>query len=388
MMTCLVVLFWLSLFLIAYAYFLYPCVLLLARCLKTRPVRQEDVEPALSLLIPAFNEEGVIRQKLENSCGLDYPADRLQILVVSDRSTDRTEEIVREFAPRVELKRNEQQLGKIGGLSHAVNQCTGDIIVITDANSFFEKESLKKLVRGFADTSVGCVSGRRVLRAAESQISRGQGLYWRYENALRLAESSVHSTAFTLGAMTAIRRDLFLPLPGELEFDQVWSLHVVNSGYRTLYDPEAVFVEESHEAVAAEFKMHFRNTVRGFTMAGRMGRFLNITRHPIFAVHVWSRKVARWLVGLSGVLLLISSASLALSGPFYRTVVAAQLVFYVFALAGYLESRRGAARHKLLSTPFFLTLINLSAFWALVRYLGGLRMRTWSTGREGSDQRT
>jgi cellulose synthase/poly-beta-1,6-N-acetylglucosamine synthase-like glycosyltransferase len=381
-MSLLVLIFWFCLFAVVYAYLIYPGMLLLAGMLRPRPVQHTPIEPHVSLLIPAFNEEAVIREKLENSLTLDYPSEQLEIVVVSDCSTDRTDDIVRGFAPRVTLKRNEFQMGKIGGLSRVIHDCHGEIIVITDANASFERDALRKLIRNFADLGVGCVSGKRVLRSKEGQIAQGQGLYWKYENALRIAESSVYSTAFTLGAMTAIKRALFLPLPGELEFDQVWSLHVVNSGYRSIYEPEAVFYEEAHPSVASEFKMHFRNTIRGFTMVGRLREFMDVPKHRFFAFHVLSRKVSRWLVGLFAFLLLVSSAMLSFKGRFYALMVLLQIVFYFLALAGYWEAKHQEKHSRIFYIPFFFTLINTATFWAFIRYLCGLRMKTWSTGRE------
>lgn len=381
-MDLLILIFWTATFCIIYAHLLYPALLLALARIWSRPVQQSDIEPSVSLLIPAFNEEKVIREKILNSLALDYPPEKLQVIVVSDRSTDGTDVIVGDFAPHVTLKRNEAQLGKIAGLSNAVRDCRGEIIVITDANAFFEEDALRKLMRNFADPRVGCVSGKRIVRSAEGQIPQGQGLYWKFENALRIAESRIYSTAFTLGAMTAIRRELFLPLPGELEFDQVWSLHVVNSGFRSIYEPEAIFYEDSHTSAGSEFKMHFRNTIRGLTMAGQLGQYLDTSRHRFYTFHVFSRKVSRWLVGLFSFILLTASCVLAFRGAFFALALLAQVGFYGLAAAGYRQAVRQEKQSKIFYIPFFFTLINTATLWALIRYFTGLRLKTWATGRE------
>ena len=226
------ILFILSASMIAYVYAIYPLCLVVLGLSRRRPkpdLPTDDELPTVSILIPTYNEEAVIAEKLESTLALDYPAEKLDITVASDCSTDRTDEIVREYGDRgVRLVRNDRQRGKIGTISNLAPQASSEIILITDANAIFEPGALGKAVAHFRDPKVGIVDGNRRLRRTPTMAGEGEGAYWGYETVLRRADSDVFSTTFINGAMTAIRRELFIPLPGYLEFDHILPLHAIN----------------------------------------------------------------------------------------------------------------------------------------------------------------
>lgn len=384
-MSCfLVSLFSFSVFWVVFVYALYPLFLLAAGALRRRapvPPPDDAALPTVTMLIPAYNEELVIGQKLDNTLAMHYPREKLEVIVVSDRSTDRTDAIAQSYADRgIRFIRNTEQKGKIRTLSDLGTEARSDILLITDANAFFEPDALRLLVANFTDPRVGIANGNRILKRSDSMAGEGEGAYWVYETMLKKAESDVFSNAFITGAMTAIRRELFLPLPGHLEFDHVLPLHVVNRGYRVVFESRALFTEDTAPNARAEWRVRVRNAVRGFTMVLTMGEFLHPGRHPLFACHVWCRKILRWLIGVPALLAFAASLGLALRSPFYALLAAGQAAFYAAALAGWMLERRGI-RQRLLALPFYFCLVNaasLAGFWQAVR---GRRMAVWQTGR-------
>jgi cellulose synthase/poly-beta-1,6-N-acetylglucosamine synthase-like glycosyltransferase len=368
---------------IAYVYALYPLFLIIAGFFRRRPKPEQmsDEElPTVSILIPAYNEEKVIARKIESTLALDYPADKLEVTVVSDCSTDATDRIVQGYLDKgIRFIRNETQKGKIGTISELGTQAKTEVILITDANATFESDSLRKLVSHFRDPKVGIVNGNKVLERTPTMVGKGEGVYWIYETLLKRAESSVFSNAFITGAMTAIRRELFIPVPVYLEFDHILPLHVVNHGSRVIFEKEACFHEETAPSSRAEYKVRVRNAVRGFTMVLMMGHYVNVLRHPWFSLHVFSRKVMRWLIGMPAAGLFIANMGL-LHLPLFQMVFAAQIIFYAAALAAHFLDRYGI-KHGLLALPFYFCLVNYASVVGLWRALRGQRVAVWSTGR-------
>ena len=378
------IIFWGSAIWIGSVYVFYPALLILIGACRrpSQPVPvADDALPSVLMLIPAYNEEHVIARKIENALSLDYPSNKLEMLVVSDCSTDRTDEIAASFAEKgVRFLRNTEQKGKIRTLSELGAEASADILLITDANAIYAPDALRMLVAPFADPNVGIVNGNRRLIPSASMAGEGEGIYWRYETMLKKAESDVFSNAFITGAMTAIRRELFLPLPGYLEFDHVLPLHVVNCGYRVVFEERACFEEDTAPHASAEWRVRVRNAVRGFTMVLEMHRFLRIARHPGFVLHVWLRKVLRWLIGVPALLALLSNIVLATVHPFYIFLLFGQLAFYAAACAGWLLERIGRAR-ALLAIPFYFCLVNAASLVGLWHAIRGQRLAVWKTGR-------
>jgi cellulose synthase/poly-beta-1,6-N-acetylglucosamine synthase-like glycosyltransferase len=376
-------LFWFGVFWVVFVYALYPAFLLLAGRLRRRQpaaLLPDSALPSVTMLIPAYNEERVIAHKIESTLAMQYPPGKLEIVVVSDRSSDRTDEIAQRYAERgVRFFRNEEQKGKIRTVSDLGVAATTDVLLITDANAIFEPDALRHLVSNFADARVGIVNGNRILKRSESMAGEGEGAYWTYETLLRQAESDLFSNAFVVGAMTAIRRELFIPLPGYLEFDHVLPLHVVNRGYRVVFEQRAVFHEETAPSARAEWRVRVRNAVRGFTMVLSMREYLDLGRHIGFACHVWCRKVLRWLIGVPAVVAFGANAGL-LHQPLYALLWGGQVLFYTAALFGWALERRGI-RHRLLALPFYFCLVNAASAAGLWQAVRGRRMAVWQTGR-------
>jgi cellulose synthase/poly-beta-1,6-N-acetylglucosamine synthase-like glycosyltransferase len=370
-------------FWIAYVYVLYPLFLILVgRIANAPPPRtlDDDEFPTVSFLIPAYNEEAVLAQKIENTLALDYPSEKLEISIASDRSTDRTDEIAKSYADRgVRFIRNEVQKGKISTLSELGMASTSDIILITDANAIYEPDSLRRLMSHFADPRVGMVNGNKMLERTDTMVGDGEGTYQDYETMLKKAESSVLSNVFVTGAMSAIRKELFFDVPDYLEFDHVLPTHVVNQGYRVAFADDAGFYEETAPHSEAEYKVRVRNATRGFTMVLLLREYLDIGRHPAHFLHMWSRKVLRWLIAVPAIGLFLSSAVL-LDLPFFQLAFAAQLLFYAAAALAWGADRLGY-RHGILALPFYFCLVNFASLVGCVRAMRGQRISVWATNR-------
>ena len=330
---------WFCLLWVLYIYFFYPIILWIASLFFRHPVKKGPCEPTISLFISAYNEESIIAEKIENVLSLDYPRDKLEIVVVSDASSDRTDEIVKSYENRgVKLHRMPERSGKIPGLNDAIPRAKNEIIVLTDANCMYNKETLRALVPNFADPLVGAVNGEHIfLNKKESTVERGVGFYWKYETWMKRMESAIHSNVFITGAMIALRRELYPEgIGGELNLDNILPLVVVNRGYRVIYEDKAIVTEETAKNPKEEFRGRVRTTIRGFWMVRQIPHFISTSRHPIFVFHLLCRKIFRWLVAPFLIMLFFGNMSLSLYSPHYRICFFIQILFYLSALLGWM----------------------------------------------------
>jgi cellulose synthase/poly-beta-1,6-N-acetylglucosamine synthase-like glycosyltransferase len=381
MIVVLEVVFWVSVAAVVYVYAGYPLLLraLAGRRAVSGPVRQEF--PPVTLIVSVFNEEGCIRVKLENCLALDYPADRLEVIVVSDASTDGTDAIVAGFAAHgIRLLRMPERGGKTVGLNAAVAQARGDVVVFSDANAMYRPDAIQALVAPLADAGVGAVIGESGYVEPDSDAGRSESLYWRYETAIKRLESLSGSVVGGDGAIYAVRRSLYLPMTADALSDFVNPLQVVRSGYRCVYEPAA----SSREETAAGFDKEFRRKVRIVNRAWRalmtMKDLMNPLRYGRFAWQLVSHKLLRWLV--PGFLLMAFVANLGLVGQrtVYDAALIAQLLFYGFALAGALLRDREKLT-TLLYVPYYFCLVNVASARGILEAYRGKTYTTWSTAR-------
>jgi cellulose synthase/poly-beta-1,6-N-acetylglucosamine synthase-like glycosyltransferase len=371
---------WVALVLIAYVYLGYPAVLLLlSRWRKVQsPLRRDDIEPTVSLIIAAHNEEQVIAQKLENSLALNYPKDKLEIIIVSDGSSDETAGIAQKYRSRgVRLVELLQNLGKASAQNEAVKLASGDILLFTDANVTLGRDSIRRVVRHFQDSTVGCVVGRvTYINEEETGISEGEGFYWRYELFLRRKESQLENLVAGSGPIFAVKRMLFEPLDPAISEDFFLPMKAAIKGYRTVYEPEAVSSERLFQVSPHDM---FKTRVRTITLDTRSvflcRAILNPFRYPLYAWGLISHKLLRWLIPYF--LIVLFAVNLLLSGhPFYNLALALQIVFYVLALAGYLWQRKSNPP-RILSIPFSFCLVNLAALVGVVYFVMGKKAGSW-----------
>lgn len=376
------ILFWGALALIAFAYAGYPLAVLLLSRLVRRPVRRAPIEPQLTLLITAYNEERDIARKLEQSLALDYPADRLEILVASDGSTDRTDEIVRGFAERgVRLLRVEGRVGKTETQNQAVRAARGEVVVFSDATTRYNPQALRRIAANFADPQVGGVGGRYVYRnPSKATIGLGSILFARLDNAIRAMQTGIYSITGCSGCIYAVRRSLYRPLPGDIISDLCEPLEVLAQGYRIVFEADAVAVEETTQRAKEEFDMRVRVIVRGMRGMLYMRRLFDPLRHPWISFQLVTHKILRWCVPLLLLVALASNAVLAFASARYAALLLLQLAFYALALFGFAAERR-RIRIGPLAVPLYFVTVNAAAAVAAWRLFQGQRAVVWETVR-------
>jgi glycosyltransferase involved in cell wall biosynthesis len=361
-------LFWGSLGALAWTHAGYPAAAAAAARLRPRRVRKGEITPSVTVVVPAYNEETVIRRRVENLLELDYPADKLEIVVSSDESSDGTDGIVEEVAtrePRVRLMRWSRG-GKLPGLDKTVSATESDVVAFTDANTTWAPDSLRKLVRNFADEDVAYVCGRLTLQAADG--ANREGVYWRYELWLRDSESRLGSITGGNGSIYAIRRPDYAKAPfgHDLSFPPL----AVRRGRRAVYEPEAI----AHEKPTPESADEFRRKVRmlpwswGFMLSGKTLRGMP----PLYAVQLVSHRHLRYASGLLHVVLLGTNVALVGEGAVYKAALATQGGWLALALAGRFRAPvpgAGIAHYYLLMTTATIA--------SLARYLRSGASLTW-----------
>jgi biofilm PGA synthesis N-glycosyltransferase PgaC len=365
------ILFWSAVVLMIYIFAGYPLLLALWGAVRSRPWRREDAAPNVSVVISAHNEAASIARKIENLLSLDYPSDRLEILVGSDGSTDATAEVLRSFNDvRLRAFIFENRRGKPAVLNTLIPKAHGDIVVLCDVRQMFDEQALTALTRPFADPQVGAVTGELMLTGGGSA-----GAYWRYEKFIRSRECVVNSTIVVTGAIYAIRRELFEPIPADTVVDDLLiPMRIARRGYRIVFERDAVAYE-----CAGSNRQEFRRKVR--TLSG-LFQFFARERwvfNPVINRLWWqtmSHKAARLLVAPLQLIALISNISLALPSPVYQLLLIAQILFYIGAIAG-LMLPQGARRPVALSFPYTFCLLSWATVCAFTRWILRRQSVTW-----------
>jgi cellulose synthase/poly-beta-1,6-N-acetylglucosamine synthase-like glycosyltransferase len=350
----------------------------MAASVSGRDVKKRACEPSVSIIIAAHNEEAHILATLENKLQLDYPPDRRQIIVVSDGSTDGTDDIVRAFSERgVLLLRQEPRNGKTAALNLAVRHATGELLVFADANSLYDASALTHLVSNFADATVGYVTGRLVYANPDgSMTGDGCTLYMRYENFIRVCETQTGSLVGVNGGIDAVRRSLYQPMQPDDLPDLVLPLRVVARGHRVVYEPQALLQEQANTNSRDEYRMRVRVALRALWTLADMPRLLNVRRHGFYAVQLVSHKLLRYLAWLPGAVMFAAAAALWPAGAVYRLMFLLQVGFLLCACLGFLAQERGRP-NRWLSIPYYFVLINAAALQAFVKFARGERTRLW-----------
>lgn len=374
--------FWLAVGLIAFAYVGYSLAILVLSRFVHNPVKRSPIEPKVTYLITAYNEEKNIAAKLEQVMTLDYPGDKLEIIVASDGSTDRTDEIVKGFADRgVKLVHVEGRVGKTGTQNRAVRQASGEIVIFSDATTRYERSAIRNLVRNYADPSVGAVSGRyEYCNPTGAAIGLGSILFWKYENTIKTMQTNIKTITGCCGCIYSVRREAYTPLPADIISDLVEPLKVLEKGYRIVFEPEAIAYEETTEKSKEEFRMRVRVIMRGMRGLLYMKKLFNPLRHGFVAFQLFSHKVLRWLVPVFLAVALVSNLLLA-GDWFYNTTLALQIVFYALALIGFVAEKRNILA-KPLTIPLYFVTVNLAAVVAMYRIWQGHKAVTWETVRK------
>jgi len=363
--------------LLAHAYVGYPFSLLVLRPLLGRRSRHQtgDALPSVTLVISAYNEERVMRQKIENTLVLDYPRPLLHVVVVSDGSTDATEAIVAGFAERgIELRAFTGRRGKVACLNEVVPRLATDLVIMSDANSMYCPDGLRHLVRHFADPRVGCVCGE-LLYVNPMSLASGEGerIYWGYERAIKRLESAIGSLLGANGAIYAFRTRMFRPVDPLMFCDDVIPIRIRLAGWLTLYEPRARCIEEAAPE-GTEARRRRRHASFGLRSMMRMCREALARGHLLVLYQCVSHRILRWLGGPCLVALLVSSSFLP--PPWRVLALATQGVFYSVALAGYALKRMGR-RVTIAYLPYYFLVIIRAGMGGLKAYLAGTDRPHW-----------
>ena len=366
--------FWGSAAMIAYTYFGYPGWLWLRSCWRRKNVQRASYSPFVSIVMVVRNEEPVLERKLENLLTLDYPAEQMQLVVVSDGSTDSTETILHEYAsnPQVSVVLNQLPRGKASGVNDALQLAHGDIVIFTDARQEIEPGALRLLLENFADPQVGCVSGELMLGDPTTGESReGLGIYWEIEKRIRELESASGSVVGATGALYAIRRKLLVPLAPETILDDVYlPMHVARQGFRVVFDCRARAWDRDL-GTGREFARKVR-TLSGNYQLLQLAPWLLTGANPIRFEFV-SHKLLRLIVpfALAGILV----ASVILHAPFYRVALASQVAFYGFSLLALAPVKTGPLAGTA-DAVFTFVMLNTAAVVAFANFVSG-RKAAW-----------
>ncbi len=392
----LIIVFWLSIFIVCYTYAGYGILLWLMvkikEAVKGKPIRYvaEDL-PDVTLLVAAYNEKDYVAAKINNSTELEYPKDKLHLVWVTDGSDDGTPDILRQYS-NVTVHHRPERAGKIAAMNRGVQLITTPIVIFSDANTMLGKESVRRIVNLFANPKVGCVSGEKRIFGNEKDMAAGagEGLYWKYESFLKSYDARLYSVVGAAGELFAIRREYFTEVEKDTLLDDfIISLRIAMQGYTTQYDPEAYACETSSASVKEELKRKIRIAAGGFQSIVRLAYLLNIFRYGILSFQYISHRVLRWtLAPLCLLLLLASNLVLALqtgifSCNFFPVVFWLQVLFYAMALIGwFLENRQ--IKLKILFVPYYFFIMNLAVYLGFFRYIKKKQNVNWERAKRRS----
>jgi len=375
------IIFYASALALFYVYVGYPALLFLIAPFRKRRRPEPGYVPSISVLIAACNEETNIGQKLEQTLALDYPADKMEVLVMSDGSQDRTDEIVAGFSdPRVRLLRIPDRRGKTHAQNQGVKLATGDILVFSDATTVYHQQALKYLAANYQDANVGAVSGRYQYFDPNQDSPTGLGTiaFWNYENNIKARQSRISTLTGCCGCIYSVRKSVYTELAPDVISDLVQPLQVIQQGYKVIFEDRALAYEQTTESTSEEFAMRVRVITRGMRGLLSVPGLLNPWKHPWIGFQLLSHKVLRWTVPIF-LLLLLAANVVLLNQPFFRTAFILQLSFYALAmLQAVVPLHR---RWKLLGIPLYFCTLNAAALLGVIELLRGRKHVVWQPVR-------
>lgn len=379
-------LFRICIFIVLYTYIGYPLLLwILVRIkdLRSRPrgrLPERDIQslPA-SLIITAYNEADIIEEKIRNCLALNYPADKIEYIFITDGSTDGTPEIISRY-PQLRLLHQPERKGKLAAMNRAVDHALYPYLVFSDANAFLNRDSIANIARHYACKKTGGVAGEKKIFSggADGSVARGEGLYWRYESALKKWDARLYSAIGAAGELFSIRKDLYKKLPeNTIIEDFVQSLYLCMEGYRLAYEPEAYSQETASLSLKEEVERKTRISAGAFQAMGMLKKLFNFFAYPVLSFQFVSHRILRWtLCPLALLLLFPLSMILFRYGNGYALVFIAQLAFYALAVAGWYLARQQSS-FKGFYVPFYFVMMNYCVFAGFIRFLKKAQPAIW-----------
>ena len=394
-MVALKIFFWMGVFLVFYTYIGYGMLLWvlvkMKRFVKGKAVKaalpaDEDL-PHITFMVCAYNEQDVVDMKMENTLQFDYPHDKLHIMWVTDGSTDATNDRLSRY-PGVEIVFSPERKGKTAALNHGISMVKTDLTIMTDANTMVNPEAVREIVRCFQDPQVACVAGeKRVMARHEGQAAaEGEGLYWKYESALKKMDSELYSAMGAAGELNAIRTRLYQPMPENALLDDfVMSMRMVDQGYRIAYSPDAYAMEYGSADLNEESKRKRRIAAGGLQSIWWLRSMMNPLRNPMVAFQFLSHRVLRWSITPVALLALIPlNVALVMmkAGTVYNIIWALQLLFYLAAFIAWIMERQGR-KNKLLYVPYYFLFMNLNVFKGMKYLCSHQSSGAWEKAKRG-----
>lgn len=378
-----IIVFYISLFVLFYIYIGYPVLLKIwSVVFNNEHMVDENYQPNVSLIIPAYNEEECIEAKLDNALSLEYPKEKLQIIVSSDNSSDRTAEIVKKYIIEHQNGINilfndfKKRSGKMGVLNKSVSKATGEILIFTDANAMYDAKAIHKMARHFADSQVGCVCGAKIITHGKSQTAGGEGIYWKIEAKIKKWESKISSCVGADGAAYAIRKNLY-PYPNDemlVMDDFVVSLSIIDKGYRCIFDPEIKAFEDSSVDILDEFRRKGRILAGALNVIIQLKRLLLPYKYKFF-IQLWSHKILRWMTFVFLLLLFISNVFLA-DLLYFKWILFLQSLFYIMSVIGFGCSVYNI-KSKWFYIPFYFNFMALSQMFGIIQLYNNAHKPAW-----------
>lgn len=403
--------FWLSIFLVVYTFVGYGFVLYLLVKLRQAikgkrpiPAPADNELPTCTLVVAAYNEESYMVDKIRNTLELKYPQGKLELLFVTDGSSDSTPDIIAKY-PQIRLMHSADRRGKIAAVHRAMETVTTEAVVFTDANTFLNADALINICRHYADPTVGAVAGEKRVNAGETAdaSSAGEGFYWKYESKLKQWDSELYSVVGAAGELFSVRRELYVPVaPNAILDDFMISMLIAKKGYRIIYEPESYAVEDASENVTEELKRKVRIAAGGIQSVVWLKSLFNIFKYGTLSFQYVSHRVLRWtitpfLLILGFILnLILAVKQLSLSPKAYEPVddsliatliehtypilFLGQIIFYLLALLGYVMEKR-KLRIKILFIPYYFCVMNYAVFAGIIRYFRNQQSAAWEKSK-------
>ncbi|MFB3926462.1 MAG: glycosyltransferase family 2 protein [Syntrophales bacterium] len=363
--------FWVSIVFILYTYIGYPLLIRIFSIFVIRRVDKQYVYPGISIVIAALNEGDRIGKRIENLLGQEYPQDRMEIIIISDGSTDGTEHVVRKLLSRsgnIRLHSFSKRRGKAACINQGIRMSSSDIIILTDARQTFHRRAVKELVANFHDPAVGAVSGELFLKGSRDAVGRSFASYWDLEKWVRKSESKIHSVIGLTGAVCAIRKKLFEPLPECAILDDVIiPMRILLKGHRIIFDEKAVAYDEAPLEPARELSRKIRTLTGNFQILKLMPMILS-PRHNPFFFQYFSHKITRLMAPLFTGMMFLSN--LFLTDGIYLGLLVGQVLFYVTALTGIVHTSR-QSRNSYLFVPAAFLLLNFAVIKGFLNTVQG-----------------
>jgi cellulose synthase/poly-beta-1,6-N-acetylglucosamine synthase-like glycosyltransferase len=382
-METLIFFFFLFLFIVFYTFIGYGLILwLLTKIIPYKPDKpgnEKNNLPEITLLVPAYNEKNYVAEKVKNSLSLNYPKEKLQLMWITDGSNDGTSDLLKTF-PDIIVLHNPERKGKINAIHRAMEYVNTPIVVFSDANTTLSQDSVMIIADIFRDSSIGCVAGEKRIRKKESDnaAGSGEGLYWKYESALKILDAKLYSATGAAGELFAIRTHLYQQVePDTILDDFLISLKIVMKGFRIGYNPQAYAEEKPSASLSDEFMRKTRIAAGGIQSISRLLPLLNVFKYGLFSFQYISHRVLRWTITpYCLILIFVFNALLLKYSLFFNLVFILQVIFYLFALLGYILENMHI-RNKILFVPFYFVFMNWAVIVGQFKFFGKKQNAAW-----------